>query len=191
MGNIILRYFLEWLRHDMRVEAFNRYKKAATRRTHFPTSGWMSGSSSSQPENDEIETIKKKESATGKVKDVANFLKNGFDDIMKTFTDNDNVDKDNLSDEKLAELEERVEKRERSLWELAKIEGDTAYLEWLDKHIWTYVGLSAPLLGAINTLRSVISGEKMGMPLSEESARKVELCECKLSLSCYILGNIA
>jgi len=37
------------------------------------------------------------------------------------------------------------------------------------------VGLSAPLLGAVNPLRAVISGENMGMPITEESARKMEL----------------
>jgi hypothetical protein len=59
--------------------------------------------------------------------------------------------------------------------ELAKIEGDEKFVEWLETHIWTYVGLSAPLLGAVNPLRSVISGENMGLPLSDDLARRIEL----------------
>eukprot|EP00557_Chaetoceros_sp_GSL56_P011962 CAMPEP_0176476432 /NCGR_PEP_ID=MMETSP0200_2-20121128/47_1 /TAXON_ID=947934 /ORGANISM="Chaetoceros sp., Strain GSL56" /LENGTH=966 /DNA_ID=CAMNT_0017872097 /DNA_START=322 /DNA_END=3221 /DNA_ORIENTATION=- len=61
------------------------------------------------------------------------------------------------------------------LWELAQAEGDDEWLEWINKHIWTYIGLSAPLLGAINPLRAVISGENMGMPLTEKNARNMEI----------------
>ena len=63
------------------------------------------------------------------------------------------------------------------LWELAKAEGDSDWIEWLGKHIWTYVGLAAPLLGAPSPLRSVLSGENMGLPFTDEEARTLELCE--------------
>ena len=65
--------------------------------------------------------------------------------------------------------------QEWQFWELAKHEGDEAYLKWMEAHIWTYVGLAAPLLGAVNPLRSVISGENMGLPFTDEVARKLEL----------------
>ena len=64
------------------------------------------------------------------------------------------------------------------LFEIAKVEGDKQWLEWLGNHIWTYVGLAAPLLGAPGPLRSVLSGENMGLPFSDEEARVLELCEC-------------
>jgi len=63
------------------------------------------------------------------------------------------------------------------LYEIAKVEGDKQWLEWLGNHIWTYVGLAAPLLGAPGPLRSVLSGENMGLPFSDEEARELELCE--------------
>lgn len=37
------------------------------------------------------------------------------------------------------------ESRRKQLWELAEMEGDENYVAWLEKHIWTYVGLSAPV----------------------------------------------
>jgi hypothetical protein len=41
------------------------------------------------------------------------------------------------------------------------------------------VGLAAPLLGAPGPLRSVLSGENMGLPFTNEEARGLELCECR------------
>ncbi|KAL7547717.1 hypothetical protein ACHAWF_011003 [Thalassiosira exigua] len=70
--------------------------------------------------------------------------------------------------------DERMRKYPK-LYEIAKIEGDTEWIEWLGKHIWTYVGLSAPLLGAVGPLRSVLSGENMGLPFTHEEARGLEL----------------
>lgn len=61
------------------------------------------------------------------------------------------------------------------LWELAKAEGDKEWIDWLGSHIWTYVGLAAPLLGAPGPLRSVLSGENMGLPFTHEMARGLEL----------------
>jgi hypothetical protein len=76
------------------------------------------------------------------------------------------------------ETEKADEKKSRKypkLYELAKAEGDTEWIDWLGKHIWTYVGLSAPLLGAPGPLRSVLSGENMGLPFTDEEARGLEL----------------
>lgn len=61
------------------------------------------------------------------------------------------------------------------LLELADIQGDELWYKWIEQHIWTYVGLSAPMLGAVNPLRAVISGENMGLPISDEVARVMEL----------------
>ena len=61
------------------------------------------------------------------------------------------------------------------LWEIAKMDGVAAYREWLTKHIWTYVGLSAPMLGAPGPTRSVISGETMGLPMTDKGARDLEI----------------
>lgn len=71
--------------------------------------------------------------------------------------------------------DESDESKHSQLKELAQIEGDENYYEWLEEHIWTYVGLSAPALGAVNPLRSVISGENMGLPITDEAAREMEV----------------
>ena len=55
------------------------------------------------------------------------------------------------------------------------MEGDSEWIDWLAKHIWTYVGLAAPLLGAPGPLRAVLSGENMGLPFTDEEARVMEL----------------
>jgi hypothetical protein len=65
--------------------------------------------------------------------------------------------------------------RESQLWELATHEGDDNFRDWVENHIWTYIGLSAPMLGAVNPLRAVISGENMGLPIADEIAREMEL----------------
>ena len=140
MGNQIFRYFLIWLRSELRKEAYTRYVKKMERRqrarqkqnameaevpgSYFP--GWMNGAISS------------------------------FDEWF------------------WAETEEEEQKVEQ-LRELAEIEGDNDWYEWIEKHIWTYVGLSAPMLGAVNPLRAVISGENMGLPVTDPGARDMEI----------------
>ena len=77
------------------------------------------------------------------------------------------------------------------LYEIAKVEGDKEWLEWLQAHVWTYVGLAAPLLGSPGPLRSVLSGENMGLPFSDEEARELELCKSYFFVVCsciYISG---
>ncbi len=54
------------------------------------------------------------------------------------------------------------------LYELAQVEGNQNWIAWLDKHIWTYVALAAPLLGAPRPLRSVLSSKNMGLPFTHE-----------------------
>jgi hypothetical protein len=106
MGNTIFRYFLEWLRQEMREEAFAKYIKQTERRAK--------ARKHSQASRDEGWTYS---------------FTSGLDEWWNTyFDDSSNED----------------EKR-KQLWELAQIEGDENYVEWLEKHIWTYVGLSAPV----------------------------------------------
>jgi hypothetical protein len=42
----------------------------------------------------------------------------------------------------------KSEWRHDKMWELAKMEGETNWYEWIETHIRTYVGLFAPSLGA-------------------------------------------
>lgn len=152
MGNLVFRYFLEWMREQLKEEAYTRYIKQAQRRAKALQKaavvsskphplvegwasllpGWMSGTAA------------------------------GVDDWLSKMTESD-PDNDILP-----------EKHEK-LWQLAQMEGDDMFYEWTEKHIWSYVGLSAPMLGAINPLRAVLSGENMGLPLTDEAAREMEL----------------
>jgi hypothetical protein len=63
--------------------------------------------------------------------------------------------------------------------QFALVEGDQLWLDWIHRHIWTYVGLAAPLLGATNPLRAVLSGENMGLPISDDVVRSMEICKYK------------
>jgi Lecithin:cholesterol acyltransferase len=157
MGNVVFRYFLEWLRQEMRQESYGQYLKRAERRAKKqnvqqvqnqpkkaegdPASvlpGWMSG------------------------------VVTGFDEWWSAYF--------SAQESSTGQSDEaNVDGRHPQLWELAKIEGDGNWIEWIEEHIWTYVGLSAPLLGAINPLRAVLSGENMGLPISDEVARAMEI----------------
>ena len=59
--------------------------------------------------------------------------------------------------------------------ERAKISGKILFDDWVAKHVYSYVALSAPFLGAANPTRAVLSGEAMGLPVTEALARELEL----------------
>jgi Lecithin:cholesterol acyltransferase len=140
MGNLIFRYFLNWLRSKLREESFNRLWKQHKKRKAKNSA--RSSSSSAFVSLD----------MTGLDDEMTKSMKKA----MPTETD-------------------EMETTKNELMELAIEEGDEAWYEWIEQHVWTYVGLAAPLLGAVNPVRSVISGESMGLPVSDEAARWIEL----------------
>lgn len=149
MGNTIFRYFLVWLRKEMRDEAYARYRKNAERRSKArrQSQGTEDGNSPGW---------------------LASGPFAGLDEWWNSYFSGD-AEGSQGPEDTTADL------RDKQLRELAQIEGDENYYDWLEQHIWTYVGLSAPLLGAPNPLRSVISGENMGLPISNEEAREMEV----------------
>ena len=145
MGNAVFRYFLIWLRQEMRHEAYEEIVKRAERRAKRQQQvapqqqgGWLS------------------------------VVTSGLDELWQSYFAEEPPPPD---------ASDAPADKHWQFWELAKHEGDERYMEWMEKHLWTYVGLSAPLLGAVNPLRSVISGENMGLPFSDEMARQLELSE--------------
>lgn len=120
MGNVIFRYFLEWLRQEMREESYQQYLKRAERRAKkinlqhqakqadgdvnvAQPSGWMSG------------------------------VLSGFDEWWSAyFSAQEEGDSSGDSDGP-----ENEHGKHPQLWDLAKIEGDENWIEWLEKHIWT------------------------------------------------------
>lgn len=133
MGNLIFRYFLLWLRNQLRKEAYESLAEQASRRAELMRQRVV--------KNDEGST----QSFSGWIGSRMALLD---ELISKTVgrVEDDTMFQDNLR-------------------EIAKDEGDRNWRKWIDRHIWTYVGLSAPMLGAVNPLRSVISGENMGKSL--------------------------
>jgi len=53
--------------------------------------------------------------------------------------------------------------------------GHPAADAWLARHVWGYIALSPPLLGAPGALRSVLSGESFGVPITEAQAREMQV----------------
>jgi len=192
MGNSVFRYFLEWLRNEMHEEAYIRYVKQAKKRERMMRAqsnnglhdnillkilpGWMGG----HPYSDYDLLAAEASIEGGQSFDMSYSYDNDFEHLFPSHFSNSEDKKMFTQANEYSAKEEELKSRRREgkhskLWELAQIEGDIAWLEWLDAHIWAYVGLSAPLLGAMNSVRAVISGENMGLPMTEEDARKMEL----------------
>lgn len=156
MGNSIFRYFLSWIRKELKDEAYQRYVRQAKQRgraaakQHSP----MTSSSSESLETGTSEAAAKELS------------KNPAWPLQST---NRVVTYDDVLDSHARGV------KQSTFWELAEMEGDANWYDWVETHIWTYVGLSAPLLGAVNPLRAVISGENMGLPVTDADARVMEL----------------
>ena len=145
MGNSVFRYFLEWLKNELHEEAYTRLLKSFDKR-------------------ESIYRRPKKEESTA-------FVNPGIVSTAKTilqtyFTGEENqqnnVQAGNVFEDFRQWQKSNDGKKHPQLWELAQAEGDEAWLDWIHDHIWTYIGLSAPLLGAINPVRAVVSGENMG-----------------------------
>jgi len=190
MGNNVFRFFLEWLKNEMHEEAYARLVKKADRREMImrtqpqqvkemnnagtvSSPGWVNTQAIS--ENKEV-TVEY--SVTDQMYKLANSVVSSLDDIWQSYYAADGNQEDtskNDEDKNIADAKQGKKRRHPQLWELARAEGDDKWLEWISDHIWTYIGLSAPLLGAINPLRAVLSGENMGMPMTEKNARNMEL----------------
>ena len=209
MGNTVFRIFLDWLRHLLKKEAYERYLK--TRKNQRSTkhqkkdiyyeqflSGWVP-----KKYNKDLHGGNDKDTNTNEKNNNDNLNKDTvishLDDWWQKYVlghpdENDSTNNEQKKNMQPSDYSSMIDngktidqmddetKQLEILWELAEVEGDLAWLDWLETHIWTYVGLSAPLLGAFGPLRSVLSGENMGLPMSDEMARKLELCEFIYSL---------
>jgi len=169
MGNSVFRYFLEWLKQKMREESYERLVQQAK------------NAAATRPQS-KIQSSATDHGSFWRGRALYRGLINQGEVVGLEGGDDGN---NNSEDAVLDELSEKsaVKKDDRKqssreypkLYELAKVEGDTEWIDWLGKHVWTYVGLAAPLLGAHGPLRSVLSGENMGLPFTDEEARGLEL----------------
>ncbi len=191
MGNTVFRYFLEWLKIELHNEAYDRLLKNLEKReaayepgrkkeetAAFLGPDW--GSSNKNGDNDKNEYVVKFDA-----KDRMYTLANSVADLWQQYFPDNEQRSNEPGDYFLHDFYEWKKLNDGSkfdhLWELAQAEGDEDWLDWIHKHVWTYIGLSAPLLGAINPVRAVISGENMGMPVTDDEARKMELCESNVN----------
>lgn len=184
MGNSVFRYFQEWLRVQMRDEAYDRYvqqaeQRAASRRAAAeagnppPRGPFWRGRAwvrNNIPGVDEYGS----DSLDDAILEEMDSVESTMSDLRRET--GKNTDKQKKEEDSKDETDEAPRKYPK-LWDLAKMEGDAEWIDWLGKHVWTYVGLAAPLLGAPGPLRSVLSGENMGLPFTDEEARILELCE--------------
>jgi len=196
MGNVIFRYFIEWLRIELREEAFQGYVKRAKRKAqslkkqqhqqqqyqqqHQKLKQNNPSKQDQKPaEDDSSWTASLPGWMTATLADVSAEVDEWYDWL----TDEEKATRpapraksdESASNGSTSCDDDNIDYRQTQLWDLAKIEGDEKWIEWLQTHIWTYVGLSAPMLGALNPLRAVISGENMGLPLNDDIARAMEL----------------
>lgn len=179
MGNTVFRAFLEWLRHEMRTESFKRMLKAHPQRGRIPSTssipGWLGGikrkpyyhkvRSSEESllrsilENGDInDSIERSNEQTMFASPSIGKLCSEMDKLACRQLVGNAADSASNSDEefRIGSIDENtIESDAEYLWELAEAEGEMAMLEWLESNIWTYVGLSAPLLGALGPLRYV------------------------------------
>jgi len=158
MGNIIFRYFLEWLRMKLRDEAYDRYIVQARRRAKALKKAARSG----------INIVEDPSNPSSYLPGWMSGVVSDFDEWWSSTQEKEGSDGRDV-------LPHMQSEKHQQLWELAQMEGDDNWIEWIEKHVWTYVGLSAPMLGAVNPLRAVISGENMGLPVPDDSARHMEI----------------
>ena len=182
MGTLIFRYFLEWLRVEMQEEAYREYAKRAKKRAQT-----MMNKKADSKETWAADTY---------TAFAASYLPVWMNGVVSSF---DELYEWIMTSEHDEDVYHHVggddNKRHAQLWELAVSDGDDNWQQWVKTHIWTYVGSSAPMLGAVNPLRSVISGENMGLPLSDEAARTMEvskfvfLYEFRASIMCVSIKS--
>lgn len=60
-------------------------------------------------------------------------------------------------------------------WLRYKDKPSMGWEKWIRRHIWAFVGFSAPLLGSAGALKSVLSGHTFGLTISDAQARELEL----------------
>ena len=187
MGNSVFRYFLKWLRVQMRKEAYKRCVQQAEQSSTTQTGAsggafWRRGALSNRFIN-----INKPGEVEDKSEDNDDNTPEAIhDEDVNSATKQENGQ--NIHDNN--EDKRPNGRKFPQLYEIAKVEGDKEWLEWLQAHIWTYVGLAAPLLGSPGPLRSVLSGENMGLPFSDEEARELELCKSYFFVVCSCLVYI-
>ena len=173
MGNSVFRYFQEWLRVQMREEAYGRFAHEADKTAVDAATLSKQNSIPRKPIADTADTLPPRGpfwrrawvrhylpggvSGNGVDQDYVGLkdVDSGSNDKQKNRSDPHEDDESNQNSENARNDNNKHGDSNRKypkLWDLAKVEGDRNFVDWLGKHIWTYVGLAAPLLGAPGVL---------------------------------------
>jgi hypothetical protein len=124
MGNLVFRYFLEWLRAELRQEVYTESVKRQRRRVE----SWK------RRRIQQMQHLKE----SGSPDWVSSGLSSNRSGWISGAAENDGQ----LSEETKRKIfntrEEGIGIDTGSmLWELAKQQGDEKFYEWLEKHVWT------------------------------------------------------
>ena len=104
--------------------------------------GWMGG----QPHSDYDFLAVEPAVEDEQIYDVTHSLNNEYDNLFSEHFPENKEEKLSASTSEHPDSGEKESSgssthrgKYSKLWELAKIEGDTSWLEWINAHIWTYV----------------------------------------------------
>ena len=164
MGNNIFRYFLEWLKHEMYEEAYERLKKVVDKRDKRyrglvqkePDAFVQPNAAKSLSTNEPNFQFNIKDQIYTKVNSFMNSIDELWHVFFPVLDTSVYVNSESIVDDYNKWQQLNNEEKHSILWDLARAEGDEKWLGWIDDHVWTYIGLAAPLLGAINPIRAVI-----------------------------------
>jgi hypothetical protein len=123
MGNLVFRYFLEWLRVEMRQEVYTESIKRQRRRAE----NWKRQRIQQIQQKRTQASVESSEEGSGWSSYLPGWISEEDSKAPEDLQRKTDSQKD-------AEID--VDK-ESQLWELAKQEGDEKFFEWLEKHVWT------------------------------------------------------
>lgn len=161
---MIFRYFIEWLKIELREEAFQGYVKRAKRKAqtlkkqqhqHQQYQQQQQKQKQNNPSKQDKKLDKNDPSWTGSLPgwvtstlaDVSAEVDEWYDWLTDEEKDSRAAQRAKLDENKSNgytgsnsdnnDDDDGIDYRQTQLWELAKIEGDEKWIEWLQTHIWT------------------------------------------------------
>ena len=158
-GNLIFRYFIEWLRIEMREEAFQGYVKRAKRKAQTLKKQQQQQQQYQQQYKNKQKNPTQQDQkladsdpswtssympgwVTSTLADVSAEVDEWYDWL--TEEEKDRRESDSKGDQSNGSTgnngdddDDDIDYRQTQLWEVAKIEGDEKWIEWLHTHIWS------------------------------------------------------
>ena len=144
---MIFRYFIEWLRIELREEAFQGYIKRAKRKAQSMKKQQHKQYQQKQKQKEKNPSKPEKKTADGESSWTASLpgwvqitldeVSAEVDEWYDWLTEEEDPKINNNDDD------DDIDYRQTQFWELAKLEGDEKWIEWLQTHIWTVSFISS------------------------------------------------